>query len=210
LEGLTWALDLLPHWPQEALQGIGAYTLAQAQILPDLAISALADASDLIRAHYITQGSEDIEKLVELILGLPSRDLEYLAASLYRKMGFDVEVTEAQKDGGRDVIATRPGEVIFVECKNWSGKVPVETVSSFAGRFTMENVTRGVIIGMSGFTTGYRAATEFAARRSARITLMDGVGFVTNLNENLGSKWHLHLERLLASERGSQSARPGS
>ena len=39
---------------------------------------------------------------------------------------------------------------------------------------------------------------------------MDGVGFVTNLNENLGSKWHLHLERLLASERGSQSARPGS
>lgn len=204
LEGLTWVLDLLPHWPQAALQGISAYTLAQAQILSDQALAALADASDLIRAYYITRGAEDVEMLVRLILSLPSRDLEYLTAVLYRNMGFEVEVTKAQKDHGKDVIVSRPGETIFVECKNWEGKVDVTVVAGLVGRVEMAKATRGIIVGISGFTTGYASATEVATDYAARISLVDGVEFVTKLNENLGIKWHLRLERLLATERDAQ------
>jgi hypothetical protein len=32
-------------------------------------------------------------------------------------------VTPAQKDGGKDVIAKKRGEVIYIECKNWRGRV---------------------------------------------------------------------------------------
>lgn len=205
LEGLTWVLDLLPHAIDSAIESIRAYTLVHAQHLSDLAYSALVDAIDLIRAKYITQGSEDVEVLISLILGLSGRSFEFLAAALYRSMGFDVEVTPAQKDGGKDVIARRTGEVIFIECKNSKNKVPVDVVASLVGRVEMARATRGILIGMSGFTSGDSTATAIANDYAARILLMNGVEFVEKLNEHVGPRWHLTLEHILNEERSAQS-----
>jgi restriction system protein len=47
-EGITWVLDLLPHFPKEALEGLNAYFLAHAQSLPDGRLSSLADAAALM------------------------------------------------------------------------------------------------------------------------------------------------------------------
>jgi restriction system protein len=85
-EGLTWVIDLLPHFPQQALDAVHAHVLAHAQVLPDLRIVGLADAADLIRARYITQGNATTEVLQQLLLGLSSRDFEFLVARLYRGM----------------------------------------------------------------------------------------------------------------------------
>lgn len=114
-EGLTRVIDLLPHFPQQALDAVHAYVLAHAQVLPDLHIVGLADAADLIRARYITQGNATTEVLQQLLLGLSSRDFEFLVARFYRGMGYDAVVTPAQKDGGKEVIAKKRGEVIYIE-----------------------------------------------------------------------------------------------
>ena len=77
-EGITWVLDLLPHFPQHALQAVHAYLLGHAQVLPDLRISGLADAADLIRSRYVTHGSASVEVLQEVLLELSPRDFEFL------------------------------------------------------------------------------------------------------------------------------------
>jgi hypothetical protein len=56
-EGITWILDLLPHWPAEALASIGAYQLAHAQDLPDGRHSSLGDAMAVIRARWVRNNS---------------------------------------------------------------------------------------------------------------------------------------------------------
>jgi restriction system protein len=204
-EGLTWVIDLLPHFPQQAIDAVHAYVLAHAQVLPELRIGGLADAAELIRARYLTHGTATVEALLDVLLSLNSRDFEFLVAHVYREMGYEVVVTPAQKDGGKDVIATRTGEVLYIECKNWRGRVDSEVVAGLTGRVEMHRVTRGIVIGTSGFTQGHASATQVAAESPARISLVSGTELIAQLNEHLGSEWHRRLERLLQAERISQS-----
>lgn len=203
-EGITWVLDLLPHFPQQALEAVHAYLLAHAQVLPDMRISGLTDAADLIRSRYVTQGSASIEVLQQVLLELSSRDFEFLVAHLYRRQGYDVVVTPAQKDGGKDVIAKRPHEVIYIECKNWRGRVDSDVVAGLVGRIEAHRVTRGIVVGTSGFTEGMASATAVAAESPARIALTTGSELIAALNATLGSEWHRRLERLLQEERAAQ------
>lgn len=209
-EGLTWVVDLLPHFPNEALGAVHAYLLAHAQVLPDLRLTSLSDAADLIRSRHITRGEATLEVLHQVLLGLSSRDFEFLVARLYRGMGYDVQVTPAQKDGGKDVIAERPHEVIYIECKNWSGRVDSDVIAGLVGRVESHRVTRGIVVGTSGFTTGHASATAVAAESPARIALISGADLIEQLNETLGGVWHLRLDRLLQEERAAQYKAIGS
>lgn len=203
-EGITWVLDLLPHFPQQALQAVHAYLLAHAQALPDMRISGLTDAADLIRSRYVTRGSASMEVLQQVLLQLSPRDFEFLVAHLYRHQGYDVVVTPAQKDGGKDVIARKPHEVIYIECKNWRGRVDSDVVAGLVGRIEAHRVTRGIVVGTCGFTAGTASATAVAAESPARIALTTGNDLIAALNATLGCEWHRRLERLLQEERVAQ------
>ena len=52
-EGITWILDLLPHWPSYALQALNAYFQAHCQHLPDGRLAGLSNAGAVIRAKFI-------------------------------------------------------------------------------------------------------------------------------------------------------------
>ena len=195
---------MLPHSPQEAINAIHSYVLAHAQVLPDIRHSGLADAAELIRSRYILQGSESVESLTNLLLALQSREFEYLIAHLYRELGYEVEVTPFQKDRGKDVIARKSGEIVFVECKNWQGRVNSDVVVGLTGRVEIERATRGVVVGTSGFTSGPASATEVASLSPGRITLSDGAEIIRLLNQLSGSEWHLRVERLISAERLAQ------
>jgi restriction system protein len=203
-DGCTWILDLLPHSPQEALNVIHAYLYAHAQFLPDGRIAGLADAAELIRNRYVLQGSASPEALRELILGLHWRDFELLVAHLFRKMGYSVEVTPFQKDRGKDIIARQEGETVYVECKNWAGPVDANVVANLTGRIEIDRVTRGVVVGTSGFTSGPATAAEVAAQSPFRMALWDGAQLVQKLNQHVGSEWHRRVERILMEERESE------
>ena len=196
-EGNTWILDLLPHHPRQALDGLSAYIFAHLQILTDNLIWGLNDAAELIRAKYIgIPGTNDTA--VAFLFDVGWRGFECLTERLYHAMGYDTELTPPRKDGGRDVIARKGAvasrEHVLVECKLYSDPIGVETVRTLQGVVADAKATKGVLVTASTFTDDAR---EWADRNP--LELINGDEFVRLLNEHLGSKWSLHIEALLRS-----------
>lgn len=80
-EGITWILDLLPHFPQRAIDAISSYSFAHYYCIPDASIYGLNDAMALIRGKFI-----EIEHPRELFLNLRPEQFEWLIDELYEKM----------------------------------------------------------------------------------------------------------------------------
>jgi restriction system protein len=196
-EGITWVLDLLPHFPKRALAGLNAYFMAHAQWLPDGRITGLSDAIELIRAKFIGV-PEKVQDRVELLNSMGSREFECIVERLYNAIGYDTELTPPRADGGRDVIARQSAparkEELRVECKRYSKSVGVEFARRLLGVVSSEKATKGVLVTSGGFTKGAR---EFA-RHNPRIELVPGTNLVLLLNEHLGPRWVAHWERLVA------------
>jgi restriction system protein len=127
-EGNTWILDLLPHFPKQALEGLDAYTLAHIQLLPDGRLTGQWDAASIIRAKFIGSPGTRSEK-VQFLHDLDSRDFECLVERLYQAMGYHTRLTAASKDGGRDIIASKAllghQEHLRIECKRHTKPVGV-------------------------------------------------------------------------------------
>lgn len=195
-EGITWALDLLPHFPQQAIDAIGAYFLAHAQQLPDGRLVGLSQAMAIIRAKFIGNPG-DKEEAIHILLEMDSRRFEHLVERLYGKMGYETRLTPPQKDKGRDIIAitTKPGksEHLLVECKRYSNPVGVEIARALLGVIADEKVNKGTIVTTSRFTRG---AKELA-QNNPRLELIDGEQLVLLLNENLGTRWPLHIDLIV-------------
>ena len=196
-EGITWVLDLLPHFPRQALEGLDAYFLAHAQFLPDGRFRGLADAATLIREKFIGAPDNDADAL-ELLMGVNPRHFECVVERMYAAMGYDTHLTPERADGGRDILAKRTKlaetEQCLIECKRYSGPVGVKEPRALLGAVSHEKSNKGVIVTTSRFT---RPAHDFAAL-NPRIELIQGDQLIQLLNEFLGARWPLHIERLVS------------
>lgn len=192
-EGITWILDLLPHYPKIALEGLNAYLMAHIQILPDWQLHGLFDALEIIRAKYIGIPNSK-NKYIKFLQSLSSREFECLIERLYNSRGYKTELTAPQKDGGRDVIAKKENigqlEKLLIECKKYTNPVGVEIIRGLYGVVADEKVNKGVIVTTDKFTKG---AKDFARRNS--VELISGAELIPLLNEHLGSRWYLHIDR---------------
>ncbi|HEX6715621.1 MAG TPA: restriction endonuclease [Pyrinomonadaceae bacterium] len=203
-EGITWVLDLLPHFPKEALEVLDAYVLAHAQLLSDQRLNGLWDAAEILRAKYIgLPGTQ--EEAIQFLLNLQPRQFECLIERLYDSMGYDTELTPPRKDGGRDVKASKeqPGrlERLLVESKRHSGTIGVGVVRQLNGVVSDEKANKGVVVTTSRFSV---EARKFAMRNP--LELIDGQNVVLLLNEHLGPRWAQRIDRLVAeSERKTAS-----
>lgn len=197
-EGITWILDLLPHFPRQALEGLNAYILAHAQQLPDGRTSGLYEVSEIIRAKFIGMPGTTLDSC-KVLLDLHWRDFEILIEKLYKEMGYKTQLTPAQKDKGRDIIASRKEsgklEHLRIECKRYREEaVGLELVQRLLGVVSWEKVNKGVLVTTSRFT---KPAQEFATE-NPRIELINGEQLVFLLNEYLGARWTLQIERLIS------------
>jgi restriction system protein len=89
-------------------------------------------------------------------------NFELLAGEIFRRQGFDVEISSGLgADGGKDLTLRRDSEVRLVQCKRSSAKrwVPVEEMREFYGLLVAENAKSGIFM-----TTGFYShpAREFA------------------------------------------------
>lgn len=89
-------------------------------------------------------------------------NFELLAGEIFRRQGFDVEISSGLgADGGKDLTLRRDGEVRLVQCKRSSAKrwVPVEEMREFFGLLVAENAKSGIFM-----TTGFysQPARDFA------------------------------------------------
>lgn len=198
-EGITWVLDLLPHFPKDALQAVSAYTLAHCQLMSDWQLHGLYDAMALIRAWCVGTPSQQVEK-VAFLLELSPRNFEHLVERLYYSMGYETLLTPLQKDGGRDVIAcktdTGQQERVLVECKRYSDVVGVEIVRNLYGVVANEKANKGVLVSTARFTED---AYEFAEGNP--LELIDGGELVTLLNLHQGTQWPVHIDRYILDSK---------
>ncbi len=83
------------------------------------------------------------------------RLFEELIAELFCGFGYEVELTQQTRDGGKDIIAVRRNEVLvkyLIECKrpDSGGYVSVGAVRELYGVKTSEGATKGIMV-----TTAY-------------------------------------------------------
>jgi restriction system protein len=96
-------------------------------------------------------------------------NFELLAGEIFRRKGFEVEISSGLgADGGKDLTLRRDGEVRLVQCKLLSAenKVSVMAMREFYGLIVAENVKRGIFM-----TTGLfsRDAREFAEGKPIKL-----------------------------------------
>lgn len=116
--------------------------------------------------HHQLKVFQDRKKLFEM----SPRDFEYyVAAFLQLTRKFKTEVTQATKDGGKDIICYDGKTPIYVEVKHWTGKVGRPVIQKLEGAMSGDKINQGYCVTSSFFT---KDAIEYAEKTN--ITLIDG------------------------------------
>lgn len=132
--------------------------------------------------YYFDDAYEEYEKAEAIleyhrkqITNMSSRDFECFVAGIFEKLGFSVKITQATRDGGQDIIATKADPIpytLIVECKHWgeNHKVDVSVVRSVYGVQMATQANQSVIVTSSKFT---RDARKFAEEQKNLMALWD-------------------------------------
>ncbi len=112
-----------------------------------------------------------LRKKYEYWIGLSPQDFEHEVAELLESIGYYAKRTPATGDGGVDIILSKKGRGILVQCKKYSSKVGPAPVRELYGVMISRGVKDGWVVGLSGFTDGAR---KFAEKHGIR--LVDVIG----------------------------------
>lgn len=115
--------------------------------------STIIDVSSAINDKLIKYFAENPDRLKTF----DRRKFEELVAELFNGFGYDVELTQPTRDGGRDVIAIRHNEVrvkYLIECKrpDPGKKIGIRPVRELLGTKTDEKATKAILATTAFFT----------------------------------------------------------
>jgi restriction system protein len=195
---LTWVIDLHQDDPRSALDVMSSYLTTHFWIMNDIAIDGIMDSMAIIRRRLTDDAAAatDLDRIRQLL----PRELEYLVAALWKRMGHGVTITPSTRDGGRDVVATTeiPGQAlrVFIECKQWSARVDVVEVRALLGALSDAKNPKGILVAPGGFTTGPGSAKGFA-ERNPQIELVDGPTLTAMMTNHFGENWSLRIDQIL-------------
>jgi hypothetical protein len=137
---------------------------------PPLRRVVLAAADDLI---------ERVAKDPQSVYELAPRLYEEFVAELLARQGFDVELTPASRDGGKDIYAAKSDSLgsfmWIVECKRWNrrSRVGIGIVQRLNGVVDAERATGGILATTTFFS---RDALAYQAVVRNRLALKDYEG----------------------------------
>ena len=119
---------------------------------------------------------EELERLMrkaKTLSGLKRikpENFEFVVASLYLALGYQVYVTPRSGDRGIDLVATKQNKKTAFQCKRYNKNIiPEQMVREFYGSF-VDDFDEGIFITSSAFTS---AAENWAERRK-RLRLING------------------------------------
>jgi hypothetical protein len=119
---------------------------------------------------------ERIKYRPEDIYKLGHREFEEMIAELMGKRGYDVTLTPATRDGGKDLIIAKNKDIgnfiYYVECKHYQpdNSVGVHLVRELGGTVLADRVTAGIMITSSYFT---KKAVEYSHKLEHQLSLVD-------------------------------------
>lgn len=120
---------------------------------------------------------DEISEHPELLDDINSREFEKLIAELYARMGYEIELRRAVKDGGLDFLAITNEEkdpyIIIVECKHYLKKntIGVELVRTVNGVRDFNNAGHAILVTSSKFSP---EAKKLSMENQHKICLQDG------------------------------------
>ncbi len=109
--------------------------------------------------QYLNRNPQEIYKLT-------SRKFEELIASILEDLGFDIELTQATRDGGKDIIASiktgLTNILAYIECKHFNpqNKVGVSIIREVLGVHQIMKPSKSIIITSSSFTKDAKKTAE--------------------------------------------------
>jgi len=109
---------------------------------------------------------------------LKPHEFEEVMAKLMEKQGYKVDLTQATRDGGKDLIIARHDDIgnfiYYVECKQYQPKNPVgvHLVRELMGTVHADQVTAGILITSSYFSPDAKA---YANKVKHQLGLVDFV-----------------------------------
>lgn len=129
---------------------------------------------------HVENANEEIFKKIRLdpalMRSLTPREFEEFVGDLLKKLGYEVTLTPASRDGGFDMYAASSnalGSFLYlVECKKYEpqNKVGVEIVRSLYGVLESKKATAGMVVTSSFFTKG---AEDFQQQVMYKVHLHD-------------------------------------
>jgi hypothetical protein len=121
---------------------------------------------ELIYSPELVVVTFDFQRLIresfqqsEALLQMGSREFEQLVAEIWKRFGYEVELTKATRDGGYDVVAVKHGSEmasrILIECKRYAvdNPVGVSLVRGLYGVKAHQKATKAILA-----TTSYLTA----------------------------------------------------
>ncbi len=99
-----------------------------------------------------------LSRYPEKLYDLSPRKFEELIAAILKDFGFNVELTSATRDGGKDIYAYIKNQVtsilMFVECKKWAPTrhVGIEVVQRLYGVQQINKANKSMVVTTSYFT----------------------------------------------------------
>ncbi|WP_417355370.1 restriction endonuclease [Flavobacterium sp.] len=129
-------------------------------IIDDSKKLVVTDIDDEIKKYF--------KKYPEKLYDLSPRKFEELIASIMEDMGFSVELTQATRDGGRDIIANIKTKIwnflAHIECKKYdpNNKVGVGIIREVVGVHHLRKATKSMIVTTSFFSKDAEKEAEMA------------------------------------------------
>lgn len=102
-------------------------------------------------AYHYRNINYTYDEIVNLIRNMSPREFEVFCGELFKFNGYDVELTDAGNDGGKDLILTsKNGTRIYVECKHYDpefgGIVGREICQKITGAMTIDGADECMVI----------------------------------------------------------------
>jgi restriction system protein len=117
-------------------------------------------ATDLIEGP-VADRNASLERELSYDESMSPTMFEHYCASLLRKAGWACDVTKASGDQGVDVVATKNGTKIALQCKKYGSPVGNAAVQEVAAARIHVGATVAAVVSNTGYT---RSARELAAR----------------------------------------------
>jgi hypothetical protein len=119
------------------------------------------------------------------VYNLSPRRFEELVSDIFRHQGYHVELTQATRDGGYDMVLLTNGErPIIVEAKRYKGTVGVGIVRQLAGVQLINGFTEAVLVTSGHFSpvAKQEAISDELVRQGYSIKLLDAEAILRALD----------------------------
>jgi HJR/Mrr/RecB family endonuclease len=147
--------------------------------IKDLSLPERRELISVAKPIIVTANQAMVERLKRTpndIFRLSSREYEHMVAELLQDMGYEVELTPATRDGGKDILAslrTPAGDLlVLVDAKKYrqDRKVGVELIRTLYGTLHDYQANSAMLVTTSSFSDDARV---FQQRHKYQLSLRD-------------------------------------